>query len=553
MTQKIKIDNEPIDGLHGVTARLDTYQTNIDFEEGKIELNRGYARLFDHPFVRELQTQMAAKFNAPKALVFTSVQAGVFVLIDALFGKDLQGISINNPLAEEIIKFLEDTSGLKIPRKNGDSAEIVIENISDNPVKHPANKYLIGFAAKDSEKSQGSHSVYDAMITSIAKDDTGFLIFNNQELGDEIELLLRNAGFNLNSRKAERLLNKLPEPDPFNFSDLKFKLAILEKGKAENVFLFPTGMGAIAGAIFPLLTPERTKIVMPGSPYVDTRRILEKLPARRGTPESVFLKVDDIESMQQAIDETTALVICETPTNPLIRFPDLEKVIEIAHRHGALVLVDNTVASPFNLNPFDYDADMIAHSTTKSLNGMNDHIGGALLVKDDFIAKKISDFKKLVNIKMDSADAAILNRNLDTFNSRMKRMNKNAMKIAQYLENHPKVKKVYYPGLASHPDHEVAKRYMKGFSTLLSFLLAGDPEKNTRAFYDSIDAPIAKGPSLGASQSLLFLYVIMAHYTDSPEKLTEMGLDKYLLRLSVGTENVDELIWVLDKAFEDVV
>jgi cystathionine beta-lyase/cystathionine gamma-synthase len=550
MNDKKKLMNQPESGIHGITGTMDTVQINIDFEEGKLELDRGYVRFVIHPFVRQLEQQIATRYQAPKALSFHSVESACFVLLDAMYKTGINGIYSNNPMIEAMGRFLKTTSGLDIPFMNAAIADIIFEDLTA-PVdeKNPQRKYQIGIHLAGELPSYINQNTYDAIITTYPNNNTGFIIFYNTEFGKDVELLRRHTGFNLNSRKAGRLLKQQTDPVDFNYTELKDKLAILEKGEPENIFLYPTGMGAISTAILSLLTPDRPKMVMIGSPYVDTRCILEKWPARRGTTPAVFLEVDDPDGIARAIDHQTALVICEIPTNPLIRVPDLEKVVEIAHQHGALVLVDNTIASPFNLNPFDYAVDIIAHSTTKSLNGMNDHIGGVVLARDKQIAHKISTFNSLLNLNMDPEDAAVLNQNLNTFTSRMKTMNRNAQKLAEYLDAHPKVKKVWYSGLPNHPDHEIARRYLKGCSTLLSFLLAGDAEQNTRKFFDNIGAPIVKAPSLGGSQSLLCLYVILAHYFDSPEKLAQMGLEKYLLRISVGTENIDKIIEAFEKAF----
>lgn len=352
----------------------------------------------------------------------------------------------------------------------------------------------------------------------------------------------------LSSRKAERIIRKKTAPTT-NYNSLKEKLAELEKGEPSRTLLFTSGMGAISNVILGCQTPRRSKIIMLGSPYVDTRCILEKWPERRGTPETIFLEIDDLARLEQSVDGSTALVVCEIPTNPLLRVPDLAQVVRLAHRQGTRVLVDNTIASPYNLTPFDYEVDYIAHSTTKSLNGMNDHLGGALLARTSRLFKPMQQFYSLLQLSMDPADAAVLNRNLDSFTSRMETMNQNTLAVAKYLADHPKVKRVHYPGLRSHPDYKMACRYLKGFGSLLSFELAGDMEKNTQLFYDNLGAPLKKAPSLGAAQSLICLYTILAHYCDPPEKLARMGLIKYLLRISVGTEPLQDILQAFEHGF----
>ena len=153
---------------------------------------------------------------------------------------------------------------------------------------------------------------------------------------------------------------------------------------------------------------------------------------------------------------------------------------------------------------------------------------------------------------MDGEDAMILDRNLNSFASRMKVINANTQRLAEFLDGHPKVKQVHYPGLAGHPDYEISKRYLRSAGCLLSFVLAGDPQTTTPQFYDHLETPIIKAPSLGSAQTLLCLYTMLTHYFDPPEKLAQMGLDKYLIRISVGMEPFEELIHAFEKAFEQV-
>ncbi|MBN2091973.1 PLP-dependent transferase, partial [candidate division KSB1 bacterium] len=383
MSQIQKVKAQPVGGYHGVTVELPTVQMNLDYEEKKIELDRGYVRFVLHPDVREVETQAAAKFGAKKALAFISPESALYVLMDGLFQKGRKGICVQGKFPEKMLHFLMQTAGEIIPVARAEEAEIIIHDLSipKKPVS-PANKIIIGFDAEGKISPENVGENYQFLITGYPKNECGILLFYSLALLDEISLVRRHTGFNLNSRPAEQILQnrivdiKSPE------IEVKTKLTRLEKTATENVYLFPTGMGAISAAILTHLSPTRPKMVMIGSPYVDTRCILEKWPARRGTPESIFLDIDDLAGMKNTIDEKTALVICEIPTNPLVRVPDLQQVVQIAHRNGASVLVDSTIASPYNLNPFDYNVDLIAHSATKSLNGKNDLIGGVLFVQN---------------------------------------------------------------------------------------------------------------------------------------------------------------------------
>jgi cystathionine beta-lyase/cystathionine gamma-synthase len=336
---------------------------------------------------------------------------------------------------------------------------------------------------------------------------------------------------------------------------LKKKIAALEKTDRKNCLLYPSGMAAIFASIITCWKPNRPKLIMLGSAYVDTLCILEKWPSRRGTLQAVFIDdTNDIEKLKDEVDLETSAIISEIPTNPLLQVPDLGKIVSIAHRKGAKLIVDSTIATPYNINPFDYETDIIVHSTTKFLNGLNNHMGGVSLTRDPELLSKLKKFQTLTNSYMDPEDAIVLEKNLKGFKKRMEIINKNAVKIADYLNQNPKVGKIYYPGLKNHPDYDVAKKYLpKGYSGLMSFVLKNSNRDNADAFYDNLGHPIIKGPSLGAEQTLLCPYTILAHYNDPPEKRKKMGLDLYLFRISIGIERPNNIIASLDKAFKNVI
>jgi cystathionine beta-lyase/cystathionine gamma-synthase len=548
-----KMKATPIGGYHGVTVELPTLETNIQYEEGTIELDRGYIRFVLHPDVSNLQNQKSAEFHACGALALNSPESALFLLMDALFAPGGRGWYLSGELPEKMFGLLQQTAGPIAALTSADAADTILLDLSE-PIKKIdfQNKTVVGFDPQGKWRSESAEVPFKAVVTADRENAVGYILFYDPPLLDDVKLRRRHTGYNLSSRKAERILKKQSAGISADFDSLKLKLALLEKGEPENVFLFPSGMGAISAAILANLTPERPKLIMLGSPYVDTRAILEKWPLRRGTPENIFLEVDDLPRLEQALDDQTALVICEIPTNPLVRVPDLAPIVALTHAKGAQVLVDNTIASPFNFNPFDYEVDLIAHSTTKSLNGRNDHLGGVLLARNAATRAKVQTFVEQLKLSMDPADARVLNQNLDGFHRRMKKMNENAGKLAEYLQNHPQVKQVYYPGLPTHPDHAIAQKYLRGFGSLLSFLLEGDLEKNTQIFYDALGAPFAKGPTIGSEQSLACLYVILAHYFDSPEKLAQMGLNKYLVRVTVGVEDSAEIIRAVELALAQI-
>ncbi|MCI0513915.1 PLP-dependent aspartate aminotransferase family protein [candidate division KSB1 bacterium] len=546
-----RVNVKPVGGEHGVTVELPTVQMNIDYEENKIKLDRGYARIVTHPAVRTLETLMAERYRALSALAFTSPESALFVLMDALYQTGQNGWYLEGPVPNKILRWLQQTAGDLVHLTTPEKAEVLLVDC-DHALAglNKTAKIVVGFDPDGVMAPMDYHQCYHAIITGYPDADTGAMIFYDPELAASIKALRRHTGYNLSSRRAERWLQADPKPPAFDLNQLQERLAPLEKAQPDGVFLYSTGMGAISSVILTATSPARPKYVMIGSPYIDTRVLLEKWPARRGMPATVFLDVDDTPGIEAAIDYQTALVICEIPTNPLLRIPDLEPIVALAHQRGAKVLVDNTIATPYNLNPFDFGVDFVAHSTTKALNGKNDHIGGVIFVREPASRQALEHYNTLLKLNMDPADGRVLYQNLAGFNQRMEIMNHQAQQVAEYLARHPKVKQVNYPGLPSHPDFARARRYLRGNGSLLSFVLAGDIERNTRRFYDHLGAPIIKAPSLGSEASLLCLYTILTHYFDPPEKLARMGLEKFLLRISVGTEPLNEIFQAFEAAFK---
>ncbi|MFH0848016.1 MAG: PLP-dependent aspartate aminotransferase family protein [archaeon] len=550
MTSPEPLLTKPVGGYHGVTVEFPTLQMNLAYEEGKISPDRGYPRFVQHPDVRRLEEQARQEYHGSSALAFTSVESCLYVVLENSFNKDVRSLYVGEGLPKEIYKFLVGSAGTITPLSPRERADVAIINIeAEEKLSEKAKRrFTLGFSRDGLERED--YSLFcDAIIFSHPTEAAGILVLYTQDY-EAYHLLRRHTGFNLSSRRAQRLLN-MKSPSATPTTSLSKKIASLEKTDQENCLLYPSGMAAIFSSITACWTPQRQKLVMLGYAYVDTLCILEKWPARRGTAETAFIDVDDIKKLEDAVDSRTAAVISEIPTNPLLRVPDLEKAALIAHEGGSRLIVDSTIATPYNINPFDYEADIVVHSTTKFLNGLNNHMGGVVLTRDPMLLSKLTRFQSMTNAHMDQEDAVVLEGNLEGFNRRMETINANAAAVARYLSDHPKIRKVYYPTLEDHPDRIMAGKYMpRGCSGVVSFVLKQSNLENAEAFYDNLGDPVIKGPSLGAEQSLLCPYTILAHYKDSAEKRARMGLDFYLFRISVGTESLSAIIEALGKALE---
>lgn len=284
-------------------------------------------------------------------------------------------------------------------------------------------------------------------------------------------------------------------------------------------------------------------IVSEENTYGGTTRMFMEVFSRLGI---TFTLVDtrDADAVRDALRPETRLVLLETPSNPLMRITDIEAVAAVAREHGALLCVDNTFASPFNQNPLALGADAVVHSTTKYLGGHSDILGGMLVVDDDALAADLHFVRKSTGPIPGPLDSWLTLRGTKTLHLRMARHNANGMRVAEFLSDHPAVRAVHYPGLAGHPQHDLARRQMRGFSGMLSLDLSTDDARllaeGTRLF--------RLAESLGGVESMICVPSLMTHAA-VPEKLRlRMGITDGLVRLSVGIEDADDLIEDLEGA-----
>jgi cystathionine beta-lyase/cystathionine gamma-synthase len=255
------------------------------------------------------------------------------------------------------------------------------------------------------------------------------------------------------------------------------------------------------------------------------------------------------DDVRDALRPETRLLLVETPTNPMMRLADLAVMAEIAHDGDALLLVDNTFATPFNQLPLELGADIVAHSTTKYLNGHSDLIGGALIVRDDDLAERIRFVRKSTGAVPGPMDAWLVLRGTKTLHLRMRAHNENGMAVARFLEGHAEIEATHYAGLSSHPQHALAARQMSGYTGMVSVEL-GNGERAKR-FVERTQL-FALAESLGGVESLIGVPAIMTHASVPLERREAMGITDGLVRLSVGVEDIDDLLADLDRALTGV-
>ena len=324
---------------------------------------------------------------------------------------------------------------------------------------------------------------------------------------------------------------------------LERKAAVLEHG--EDALATSSGMAAATTAILSF-TAQGDEIVSSDMVYGGTYNFLKHGLMKLGI-KTHFVDTRNIDAAEKFVTERTKAFFIETPTNPDLRITDIECAARIARNHGLKLIVDNTFATPVNQTPLDLGADVVLVSTTKYYGGHNDLVGGMIVGSRDFITSARKTLK-IYGGCIDPFAAYLTLRGLKTLALRMERHNSNATKVAQYLENHSKVKRVYYPGLESHPQHELAKRQMKGFGGMVCFEV--DSERKAVKFVESLKL-IIHGLSLGGVESLVSMPVYSSHYYLTPQELEEIGLNNRMVRLSVGIEDAEDIIEDLDNALRD--
>jgi cystathionine beta-lyase/cystathionine gamma-synthase len=323
------------------------------------------------------------------------------------------------------------------------------------------------------------------------------------------------------------------------------KIADLEG--AEDCALFSSGMAAISSSIISLVS-RGDHIVSVRDLYGGTVGLFSDLMARFGV-ETTFVEPTDVSEIKSAVRDNTRILYVETPTNPTLKLVDLEKVAEIAGQRGAKVLVDSTFASPYNQQPLKFGCSLALHSATKYLAGHNDVTAGAVAGLRKLV-EPIKKLRRTLGGVLDPHAAWLLSRGMKTLALRMERHNSNGQNVAEYLQSHPKVSTVHYPGLSTHPQHALAKRQMKGFGGVVSFELKGDLNFTIR-FVDNLKLALL-GASLGGAETLVSQPSTASHYFMDPEERRKAGISDSLVRLSLGIEDAEDIVSDIEQALEKV-
>lgn len=310
-----------------------------------------------------------------------------------------------------------------------------------------------------------------------------------------------------------------------------------------------TASGLSASTLIMHMLPKGSKIFCGDDVYGGTYRLFSKVFP--DIHQYKFVDTTNLKKLEEeVIKEKPALIWIETPTNPLLKISDIAAISAMAKKVGALTVVDNTFMSPFFQNPLSHGADIVLHSMTKFINGHSDVVGGAMMMNSKDLRDKLFFLQNAIGPAQSPFDSWLVLRGIKTLAVRMKAHEQNAMRVAEYLEKHPKVERVVYPGLKSHPHYELGKKQMKGSGGMITFFLKGGINESRR-FLENVKL-FALAESLGGVESLVDHPAIMTHASIPKEVREQLGIFDNLVRLSVGIEDIEDLIGDLDHAFSKV-
>jgi cystathionine beta-lyase/cystathionine gamma-synthase len=327
--------------------------------------------------------------------------------------------------------------------------------------------------------------------------------------------------------------------------EVEKRLALIEN--ADDSILFSSGMAAITTTILSHVQ-SGDEIISLSSIYGVTYRFFRDYLPKFGVKVK-FFQIEKVDEIEKLISPKTKLIYFETPVNPTTRIVDIEKIVKFAKREDLTTIIDNTFATPINQNPLDFGVDIVIHSATKYISGHSDLILGCVMSSRERI-ERIRKFKNVFGGNPDPHQAFLLGRSLKTLELRVKRQNENALKLAEFLSSHRKIRKVLYPGLKNHPEHELAKKQMSGFGGMLSFEIDGDLGR-TKKFCDSLKV-VLNATSLGSVETLVSIPVLTSHVGMKKDELERAGISESMVRVSVGIENIEDLVWDFEQALNQI-
>jgi cystathionine gamma-synthase len=354
--------------------------------------------------------------------------------------------------------------------------------------------------------------------------------FGYEGLDEWLEVALGQKPGHIYSRNTNPTLHAFEE-----------KVRILERGEA--AISFASGMAAVSNTLFTFLKPG-DRVVSVKDTYGGTNKIFTEFLPKMGV-EVALLDTTDFAAIELEIQKGCKILYLETPTNPTLKVIDIERLSRVGHAVGAIIVTDNTFATPINQNPLELGSDIVLHSASKFLGGHADALGGIICGSQELV-QQVYHYREITGAALDPFAAYLLLRGMKTLDLRIERQNASALKIAHWLEAHPAIERVYYPGLESHPQHSIAKRQMRGFGGMMSFVMKGD--------YETVKTVLPRlklahrAANLGSVETIVGPPATTSHVECTLKERAAMGIPEALVRYSTGIENVNDLISDLEQA-----
>lgn len=397
------------------------------------------------------------------------------------------------------------------------------------PVERRATGSKSGFSTLAVHAGERRQKQADAITDAIYCSST-YTFPNTQSVIDFIEQQQPREEYGRYGNPSERVVEA--------------KLAAFDGGEA--ALLYASGMAAIVGLLMTKLSAGE-EVVFFNECYHRSREFCTTHLARFGVV-THQVAACDYDAMEASINSRTKLLVSESPTNPHLSVVDLDRFVALGRKHSVETLIDATLATPYNLRPLAAGVDYVLHSATKYLAGHNDLLAGVLVGRKEAL-EPVRKLRGIMGAISAPHNIYLLGRGLKTFELRMQRHNENGLAVAQFLAEHPRVEKVLYPGLPTHPYYEVARRTMRGFGGLVTFLLKDQDWRKAAAVIDAVRIPRI-GPSLGGVESLIEQPMVMSYFQCSPEDRRRFGIPDNMIRLACGIENAEDLIADLKQALE---
>lgn len=531
-------------GPYGITAEVEGFARVLDWQDQKALPFQGYYRLIHHPLLKNILARLRALYGLPCALPYTTAACALKELLEylALTGPlDLDLSRAGGP--ERLVAALAGAG----PHPGGRPVRLrrfPAPPWSGNRIGPAAP--LEPFAGVDIVCHDQPPAAADALdgadyaVVNLAPADSparmAVLLTRRVAEGADLHERNRRRGYSVAARDADWLGGGTPDVTPAPGAEERVLGELCAWENAAGGVLYPTGMNALVEVFHALCPPGRRRAVVVGHLYSDTHLLLTDLPWAGGSFQTTFLRGDEARRVADALTPDTGMVFVETITNPLAEVPDLPLIAAACRARGVPLVVDNTMASPFNCKPLDWGADVSVHSTTKYFAGANDHGGGFVAVRDPALLALLQQRQTLLGNRMSAFEATVLERRLGSFAERMPRFNANGLAVARFLRAHPAVDRVWYAGLEDSPFRAEADKLLRGGASVVSCTVRGGDREAMRRFYDTPTPAVRKAPSLGSDTTLFCPYVMLTYYKRDDVYLEQYRLPRYLLRFAVGCE-----------------